>query len=136
MQPPRSRETQHGGPLLQRSYQHIRAPVPSSTAIPSSVRLQHSRHWPPASVSKGFPELRGKEELSQQLPVILKQRLSFFSTKKAIFPGTSSLTFLGDLSPSRGCSATVQYKCSPGEAPAGFVPPMDMMPVTDSQFVT
>lgn len=54
---------------------HSPHPLPTSpisqllinTAEPSSLIFQYSKPWTPASVSEAFQELRGKEELSQQL---------------------------------------------------------------------
>lgn len=76
--------------------------------------------------SKAFQELKGKEELSQQLPVNCEEMTLIFSYQEAIYRGTESLkgdSKDGDLSPSKGHSATVHDKCDPADALKGvFLP--------------
>lgn len=76
---------------------HSPHPLPTSpisrllinTAEPSSLTFQYSKPWTPASVSEAFQELRGKEELSQQLSVNSEEMPLISLHQKAIFRRTS-----------------------------------------------
>lgn len=76
---------------------HSPHPLPTSpisrllvnTAEPSSLKFQYSKCWTLASVSEAFQELRGQEELSQQLSVNSEEMPLISLHQKAIFRRTS-----------------------------------------------
>lgn len=84
------------GAVLQGSWHSPHSPPTSPTSrlltkteAPSPLTFQYSKRWPLASVSEAFQELRGEEELSQQLPVNSEEMPLISPYQKAIFRGTS-----------------------------------------------
>lgn len=137
----RSTEAALGSLYSLRSYPHILAPrSEGSSSFLAEISIFQTLDS--CQCFKDFEEPRGKEELSQQLPVNSEEMPLIFPLPERNFPRDGKPgqggSKEGDLSPSRGLRATVQDTCDPRDALTGVFPsqapqfPRGMMLGTDS----